>query len=263
MKELHHNVTSVTTQAQMKSAPLLTTAKVVGLALLTCFAVQTGSAAEPTELTASRAQRDKAIGQVQQEAQAKVKRIDEQYVLSLDALMNSFTRAGKLDEALAVRDEKIRVNESLGIKGTAEDGLTKKAATAKPSPHSGRNKIIEGEGWRGFRVGATREELIKELGNPDTDSKGPWFKWKKDSVHCIMDDKLGAVELRFDTGFKGETTSGIEIGSALKKTLAAYGEPTAQEERGSAKKLIWTSKGILIWFNEEGKVSQIVVFPKK
>ncbi len=261
MKQQSHNTTPAATQTQTKGAPFLATAKVVGLTLLACLAVQTGSA-EPAELTATRVQRDRAIEQVQQEAQAKVKRIEEQYVLSLDALMSSFTRAGKLDEALAVRDEKMRVNESLGIKGTAEDGLTKKAATAKPSPQSGRNKIIEGEGWRGFRVGATREALIQDLGAPDTDSKGPWLKWKKDSVHCIMDDKRGAVELRFDAGFTGETASGIGIGSTQKKALAAYGEPTAQEERGSAKKLIWSSKGILIWLNDD-KVSQIVVFQKK
>lgn len=261
MKKLQHSATPAATQTLMKGVPFLTTGKVIGLALLACLAVQTGSA-EPAELTACRTQRDKAIEQVQREAQAKEKRINEQYVLSLDALMSSFTRAGKLDEALAVRDEKNRVNEGLGIKGTAEDGLTKETAIAKTSPHSGRNKIIEGEGWRGFRVGATREALIKELGAPDADSKGQWLKWKKHSVHCIIDDKQGASELRFDDGFTGETTAGIGIGSTLKRTLAAYGEPAISEDKGKAKKLIWSSKGVLIWFNDD-KVSQIVVFPKK
>jgi serine/threonine protein kinase len=125
-----------------------------------------------------------------------------------------------------------------------------------------QNKIVEGEGWRGFRVGATREALIKELGAPDADAKGKWLKWKKHSVHCVIDDQRGASELRFDDGFTGETTAGIGIGSTLKQALAAYGEPTTSEDKGKAKKLIWTSKGILIWFNED-KVSQIVVFQNK
>ena len=132
---------------------------------------------------------------------------------------------------------------------------------SKSSPLPRQNKIVEGEGWRGFRVGTTREELIKALGAPDTDSTSQWLKWKKFSVHCIIDDKHGAAELRFDKGFKGETAAGIEIGSTLRKTLEVYGEPTAQEDRGQGKKLIWSPKGLLIWLSGD-KVSQIVVFSK-
>lgn len=131
------------------------------------------------------------------------------------------------------------------------------------SAQTGQNKIVEGEGWRGFRIGATREELIKELGQPDSNSNERWLQWKKQrSIHCLMDDERGAFELRFDQCFKGETLAGIEIGSPLRKALTVYGEPTSQESRGSAKKLIWASKGILIWFGED-KVTQIVVVPKK
>ena len=213
--------------------------------------------------TTLRTQRDKAVEQVQQKAQAEEKRLNEQYLRSLDSLMQSLTRAGNLDAALAVRDEKARVSEAIGIPTTPEGDMTKPpSGIAKPPSHPGQNKIVEGEGWRGFRVGATREELIKDLGKPDNDPNDRWLQWKKKySIHCLIDDGRGAFELRFDNGFKGETTAGIEIGSTLKKALAVYGEPTTQEDRGGAKKLIWSSKGILIWFSGD-KVNQIVVFPK-
>jgi tRNA A-37 threonylcarbamoyl transferase component Bud32 len=121
--------------------------------------------------------------------------------------------------------------------------------------------IVEGKGWGGFNVGATREELIKALGQPDSDSDNRWMKWKQIHVHCLVDDAQGAFELRFDEGFPGLTTAGIRIGSPLKDALAAYGEPSSQENVGSAKKLLWISKGILIWFHED-RAAQIVVFQK-
>jgi hypothetical protein len=127
--------------------------------------------------------------------------------------------------------------------------------------HSGQYQIAEGKGWNGFKLGATRAELIQALGQPESDSDNRWMKWKQAHVHCLLDETRGAFELRFDEGFTGLTTAGIGIGTPLKDALAAYGEPSSQENAGSAKKLIWTSKGILIWFHED-RVSQIVVFQK-
>ena len=121
--------------------------------------------------------------------------------------------------------------------------------------------IVEGKGWGGFNVGATRAELIQVLGQPDSDSDNRWMKWKQAHVECLVDDSHGAFELRFDEGFPGVTAAGIGIGSSLKEALAAYGEPSLQENIGSAKKLLWNSKGILIWFHED-RAAQIVVFQK-
>ncbi|MGB8367917.1 MAG: protein kinase, partial [Verrucomicrobiia bacterium] len=98
------------------------------------------------------------------------------------------------------------------------------------------DQIAEGKGWNGFKLGATRAELIKALGQPDSDSDDHWMKWKQAHVHCLVDDARGAFELRFDEGFPGLTTAGIGIGSPLKDALAAYGEPGSQENVGSAKK---------------------------
>ncbi len=126
---------------------------------------------------------------------------------------------------------------------------------------SGQYQIAEGKGWNGFKLGATRAELIQALGQPDSDSDDRWMKWEQAHVHCLVDDARGAFELRFDEGFPGLTTAGIGIGSPLKDALAAYGEPSSQENVGSAKKLLWISKGILIWFHED-RAAQIVVFQK-
>lgn len=233
------------------------------LIIAAVLAAVCADAAEPAQLTALREQRDNAVEQVRQKAQAEEKRLNEQYLRLLDPLLQSLMRAGNLDAALAVRDEKERVSEALGVPRTPEGSVKKPTSEiSKPPASSDDNKIVEGEGWRGFRVGATREELIKNLGKPDNDPNDRWLQWrKKYSIHCLIDDAHGAFELRFDNGFKGKTTAGIGIGSTLKKALAAYGEPTTQEHRGGAKKLIWSSKGILIWFSED-KVNQIVVFRK-
>jgi serine/threonine protein kinase len=126
---------------------------------------------------------------------------------------------------------------------------------------SSRPVVVEGRGWGGFNVGATREELIKALGQPDSGSDNRWMKWEQAHVHCLVDDARGAFELRFDEGFPGLTTAGIGIGSPLKDALAAYGEPSLQKNVGSAKELLWSSKGILIWFHED-RAAQIIVFQK-
>jgi len=63
-------------------------------------------ATEPAELTSLRARRDEAVAKVQQDAQAQVTRINEQYAQMLDSLMKQFTLDGNLDAALAVREEK-------------------------------------------------------------------------------------------------------------------------------------------------------------
>jgi len=123
--------------------------------------------------------------------------------------------------------------------------------------------IVEGEGWRGFRLGAKRGDLIKELGKPDTDPNGQWLQWKKKhAIHCMLDDARGATELRFDDGFKGQTAAGVGMGSSIREALAAYGAPSSRKDNGNAKQLVWASKGILIWFSGD-KATQIVIFAAK
>jgi hypothetical protein len=124
---------------------------------------------------------------------------------------------------------------------------------------SNENEIVEGVGWKQFCVGATKEELIIAFGKPDSNTDDKWLQWKKKYIHCLIDNTQGAFELRFDAGFKGKTTEGIEIGSSLKQAIEAYGEPDSTEVKNNKKKLEWSSKGIMIWFNND-KTNQIVVF---
>jgi hypothetical protein len=139
------------------------------------------------------------------------------------------------------------------------------AILAQPAPVEAKeaNVIVEGVGWGGFKLGATREQLIEALGMPIQLSEENWLQWRtrQGLIHCLIDDNRGAFELRFDEGFKGRTTAGIGLGTSLKKALAAYGEPSSRvdKEKEAAKKLVWSSKGILIWFRGN-KVTQIVVF---
>lgn len=238
------------------------TRKMHVVTIVLCFASAYLWADEPTELKTLRAQHDKAVEQVQLEAKAKEKRLNEQYLRSLDLLMQSLTRSGKLDAALAVRAEKAIVAEAIGIPVPPEGDINKLPnGLSKPSVPPGSNKIVEGEGWRGFRVGATRDELIKELGKPDNDPMSRWLQWKKKHyIHCLVDDTRGAFELRFDPGFKGETVGGIHIGSSEVKLLQSYGEPDHILDIGNgSKKLEYSKKGVLFW-TRNGKVNQIVVF---
>ena len=122
------------------------------------------------------------------------------------------------------------------------------------------NYIHEGIGWRGFRVGATRDELIKFMGKPDNDPNSHWLQWiQRCKMHCIVDNQRGALELRFDRGCRKRLKNGIRIGTSEKKVRAEYGEPSTTDDRGYGKKLIYRRKGILFWL-QRGAINQIVVF---
>jgi beta-lactamase regulating signal transducer with metallopeptidase domain len=120
--------------------------------------------------------------------------------------------------------------------------------------------IQEGRGWKGFRVGATRKELVAFMGKPDNPGETRYLKWKlKQNMHCLIDDYRGAFELRFDQGCQQILKNGIRIGTSMKEVEAQYGKPTSTENRGKAKKFIYLQKGILFWFYNNN-VIQIVVF---
>ncbi len=121
-------------------------------------------------------------------------------------------------------------------------------------------KITEGVGYGPFRVGATREELIRSLGQPDPGSTKRWVQWKrKHSIHCLIDEGRGAFELRFDRGFKQPLASGIRIGSSVKDVRKRYAEPDHVTEKGAAVKLVYSKKGVLFW-TDKGEVIQMVIF---
>ena len=74
-----------------------------------------------------------------------------------------------------------------------------------------------------------------------------------------MNDKDEAIELRFEKPFKAVTGSGVKFGMSADRVREIYGDAGTMEWRGSGMKLIWPSRGILIWFHDN-TVYQIVIF---
>jgi len=123
-----------------------------------------------------------------------------------------------------------------------------------------QSEIKEGVGCGDFRVGASKDELVRILGNPQVDSTATWLRWNNaHHVDCLLGPGQKAMELRFNDDFPYALASGIRIGSTEAALLAAYGQPAHRVVKGTAKKLEWSTRGLLVW-THDGKVSQIVCF---
>jgi hypothetical protein len=197
--------------------------------------------------------------------------------LSLSILRHAGALYAKAGERLTGALDKAKVEGRLGDlaaieRGSAAASASEKgrragergpraAAPAKSSKGLLSNAIVEGVGWRLFRVGATRAELISALGIPDNDPSSDWLQWRRRyHIHCLVDDSRGAFELRFDRGFPGRLTSGVMIGSLEEGLLSAYGKPDHLTDNGGGeRKYEFSTKGVLFW-TKNGRVSQIVVF---
>lgn len=131
--------------------------------------------------------------------------------------------------------------------------------TCRVSGQGSQRTIQEGVGWGTFIVGANANSLINIFGLPDKTSNGRMMRWDKAGFNCLLDDKAEAIELRFERRFKGITGSGVTFGMSTDKVRKIYGGAGQMEWRGGAIKLIWPSRGILIWFHNNA-VSQIVIF---
>ena len=129
------------------------------------------------------------------------------------------------------------------------------SASAQPTPRT----IQEGVGWARFTVGANANALVDVLGFPDHHSFGRMMKWEKAGLNCLLNEKNEAIELRFEKRFKGATLSGVTFGMPAEQVRKIYGDAATLDWRGGGMKLIWPSRGILIWFHKN-KVYQIVVF---
>ena len=128
------------------------------------------------------------------------------------------------------------------------------AATANV-PHV----IKEGVGWDRFSVGANANYLMDVLGSPDKHSQGRMMKWSKAGLNCLLNDKNQAIELRFEKRFHGATVDGVKFGMPSEQVRKIYGDAEKLDWRGGGMKLIWPSRGVLIWFHDN-KVYQIVIF---
>ena len=134
-------------------------------------------------------------------------------------------------------------------------GLTASFASAADAPHV----IKEGVGWERFTVGASANSLIDALGFPDNHSRGRMLRWDKAGLNCLLNDKGEVIEVRFEKRFKGTTENGVKFGMSADQVRKIYGDAATMDFRGVGTKLIWPSRGILIWFHNNN-VYQMVVF---
>ena len=132
-------------------------------------------------------------------------------------------------------------------------------AAGRASVQKTQQTIQEGVGWDRFLVGASMNSLVDALGFPDKSSFGRWMRWDKAGLNCLMNEKNEATELRFERRFKGVTGSGVKFGMSADKVRRIYGDAGTMEWHDGGMKLIWPSRGILIWFHGN-TVSQIVIF---
>jgi hypothetical protein len=131
--------------------------------------------------------------------------------------------------------------------------------TLTASAQSQPKVIQEGVGWDQFTVGTNANNLTRVLGFPDKHSQGRMMKWNKIGINCLLNDKNDAVEMRFYKNFKGATAAGVTFGMPADQVRKIYGDAGTLDWRGGGMKLIWPSRGVLIWFHKN-KVFQIVVF---
>jgi hypothetical protein len=131
--------------------------------------------------------------------------------------------------------------------------------TSQASAQKTQQTIQEGVGWDRFIVGASMNSLIDALGFPDKSSYGRWMRWDKAGLNCLLNDKGEATELRFEKNFKGVTGSGVKFGMSADRIRKIYGDAGTMEWHDGGMKLIWPSRGILIWFHDN-TVNQIVIF---
>ncbi len=122
-------------------------------------------------------------------------------------------------------------------------------------------KVVEGVGWGDFQVGATRDELIQRFGPPDppTNAKSQWVSWmSRYHVDCILDEAVGARNVRFHKDFKLPLASGIRIGSSENDVVSAYGVPDHIVNKSRSKVLQYYKRGVYTWVSE-GKVTSFGV----
>ena len=170
-----------------------------------------------------------------------------------------------LEAALKDSDPLVAANAkaALGIFERHGVPVSEASGEAQEAAREGADaKVVEGVGWGGFRVGATREELIKAFGPLEhTPTPGSqWTGWvARYHIDCWFDQAGRAVEVRFNRGFNLPLTSGVKIGSPEKDVLAAYGSPDRVVNTPQSKMLEYGKRGVLMWIMD-GKVFDFTVF---
>jgi formylglycine-generating enzyme required for sulfatase activity len=144
-------------------------------------------------------------------------------------------------------------------------GRTAPEPAAKPAPKV-TGIIIEGLGAGLFRIGASREMLVRALGPPDDPSEPRYPRWDKLAVSCVYDNALGTTELHFNPGCGMALANGISFGSSAEQVLARYGRPESVRpigQGGKSQGYDYMSRGLLLCIDPLGTVSQIVIYGRR
>ena len=134
------------------------------------------------------------------------------------------------------------------------------------SPSSGPNPgaIIPGQGVKEVTVGASREEVEKALGIPDTLSKNPFndnnviAEYFSKGLEISYDkDKAGSIVIHPEDAkykaYQGSTKEGVWVGSKPGDVKKLLGEPV--KELGQA--LIYD--GLWVRLTKDGKIESISI----
>jgi carboxyl-terminal processing protease len=135
-----------------------------------------------------------------------------------------------------------------------------KTAEAPAATDTTAAQIVEGIGWKGARLGASKEEVIKSLGQPDADSTPDRLTWNNQRVDCLLrQDAPIIIEIHFNRGFQGALANGLKLGSPDTQIVKLYGQPDRLDHRNGANRYDYSRKGILFW-TDDGQIAQIVIF---
>jgi hypothetical protein len=146
--------------------------------------------------------------------------------------------------------------------GDSKGGESQSQAGTKSEGDANRTDVVvDGVGWNGFRLGATREELIQAYGpfEPEPFPNSQRRGWRsKRHIDFFFDQNDRAAEVQFMQGFELPLSSGIKIGSSEKDVLLAYGAPDFVRNNPPAKMLEYGKSGVLMWLLD-GKVTSFTV----
>jgi hypothetical protein len=156
-----------------------------------------------------------------------------------------------------------------------------------PGPED--NTIIEGKGLEAIQIGDRLDKITKLYGEPDyrnDDEDLIWLDYRDSNGidFLVLNQTQKIIEIRFNPGYDGATSSGISIGSPLDDALNASGgalntyqanqTETHSVSLGSDRvlyeqyiegnltvyKFIDSKRGILYWASVDREITQIVVF---
>jgi beta-lactamase regulating signal transducer with metallopeptidase domain len=150
-----------------------------------------------------------------------------------------------------------------GPREPEEKAEAPKSPPASPKAEPNSQVVVEGVGWEGFKVGATREEMIKTYGEPEPTAGSRRTHWtSRHHVDCFFGNDGRAVDVQFTEGFKLPLASGIKIGSSEQEVLSAYGAPDSVVVQSDAR-LYMYNQGILLWIADDKVATFTVANPRE